>query len=74
MSFRLVSQDGDQVYELRRGSPLTVGRALTSDVPLLDEILAALPQREHRISTVLEMIVRSPQFREIRGLAHPPEA
>jgi len=35
---------------------------------------AALPQREHRISTVLEMIVRSPQFREIRGLAHPPEA
>src|SRR5215211_7487774 len=36
MSFRLVSPDGDQVFELRRGSSLTVGRALTSDVPLLD--------------------------------------
>src|SRR5687768_6951653 len=36
MSFRLVSPDGDQVFELRRGASLTVGRALTSDVPLLD--------------------------------------
>jgi adenylate cyclase len=36
MSFRLVSPDGDQVFELRRGAALTVGRALTSDVPLLD--------------------------------------
>ena len=36
MSFRLVSSDGDQVCELRRGAALTVGRALTSDVPLLD--------------------------------------
>ena len=36
MAFRLVSPDGDQVFELRRGTALTVGRALTSDVPLLD--------------------------------------
>src|SRR5678816_370597 len=36
MTFRLVSPDGDQVFELRRGAALTVGRALTSDVPLLD--------------------------------------
>ena len=36
MAFRLVSPDGDQIFELRRGSALTVGRALTSDVPLLD--------------------------------------
>ena len=36
MSFRLVSPEGDQVFELRRGAALTVGRALTSDVPLLD--------------------------------------
>ena len=36
MSFRLVSPDGDQVFELRRGAALTVGRALSSDVPLLD--------------------------------------
>src|SRR5687768_386146 len=36
MSFRLISPDGDQVFELRRGAALTVGRALSSDVPLLD--------------------------------------
>jgi adenylate cyclase len=36
MSFRLISPDGDQVFELRRGASLTVGRALTSDVALLD--------------------------------------
>ena len=36
MSFRLVSPDGDQIFELRRGSSLTVGRALTNDVALLD--------------------------------------
>jgi len=36
MSFRLVSPDGDQIFELRRGATLMVGRALTSDVPLLD--------------------------------------
>ena len=36
MSFRLTSPDGDHVFELRRGASLTVGRALTSDVPLLD--------------------------------------
>jgi len=36
MAFRLVSSDGDQVFELKRGAALTVGRALSSDVPLLD--------------------------------------
>ncbi|HEX6052335.1 MAG TPA: adenylate/guanylate cyclase domain-containing protein [Gemmatimonadaceae bacterium] len=36
MSFRLISPDGDQVFELRHGASLTVGRALTSDVALLD--------------------------------------
>ena len=40
MAFRLVSQDGDQVFELRRGSALTVGRALTSDVALLDPTIS----------------------------------
>ena len=43
MSFRLVSPDGDQIFELRRGASLTVGRALTSDVPLLDPDVS----REH---------------------------
>ena len=36
MAFRLVSPDGDQVFELKRGAALTVGRALSSDVALLD--------------------------------------
>ena len=36
MSFRLVSPEGDQIFELRRGTSLTVGRALTNDVALLD--------------------------------------
>ena len=36
MAFRLVSSDGDQVFELKRGAALTVGRALSSDVALLD--------------------------------------
>jgi hypothetical protein len=53
-------------YALGRG-------VILSDQPLLEEILAALPKREHRIGAVLEMIVRSPQFREIRGLAHAQE-
>src|SRR6476469_1312139 len=36
MAFRLVSSDGDQIFELKRGAALTVGRALSSDVALLD--------------------------------------
>src|SRR5690349_128264 len=36
MAFRLVSTDGDQVFGLTRGAALTVGRALSSDVALLD--------------------------------------
>jgi adenylate cyclase len=36
MAFKLVSPDGDQIFEIKRGASLTVGRALTSDVPLLD--------------------------------------
>ena len=38
-----------------------------SDRPLLDRMDAALRQREYRVSAVLEAIVLSRQFREIRG-------
>ncbi|KAF0175233.1 MAG: hypothetical protein FD161_3381 [Limisphaerales bacterium] len=38
-----------------------------SDQPLLDEMLKQLAANEHRVGTVVEMIVRSRQFREIRG-------
>ncbi len=45
-----------------------LGRAvILTDRPLLDDILAALPQHEDRISSVIDSIVRSPQFRSIRG-------
>lgn len=45
-----------------------LGRGLTiSDEPLLDEILSRLNAEEHRVSSVIDAIVRSRQFREIRG-------
>jgi pSer/pThr/pTyr-binding forkhead associated (FHA) protein len=36
MPFRLVSADGQLSFELRAGSPLVLGRALSSDLPVLD--------------------------------------
>jgi hypothetical protein len=47
-------------YALGRGVQL-------SDEPLLDEMVAALAANDQRISAAVETIVRSPQFREIRG-------
>ena len=46
----------------------SLGRAvLLSDEPLLNEINQQLSQHDHRVSIAIEAIVRSPQFREIRG-------
>lgn len=53
-------------YALGRG-------VLLSDEPLLDEIAGKLVENEFRISQIVEMIVRSRQFREIRGRDHPVE-
>lgn len=36
MPFRLVSADGQLSFELRAGQPLVLGRALSSDLPVLD--------------------------------------
>jgi hypothetical protein len=47
-------------YALGRGVQL-------SDEPLLDEIQQKLEKNGYRVSIAIEMIVRSPQFREIRG-------
>ncbi|MBL8849231.1 MAG: DUF1592 domain-containing protein [Planctomycetaceae bacterium] len=45
-----------------------LGRALQfSDSPLLDRMDDSLQQREYRVSAVLESIVLSRQFREVRG-------
>jgi hypothetical protein len=51
-----------------------LGRAvILSDYPLLDEMLATLSQRGHRVGTAIEMIVCSRQFREIRGTEYAAE-
>jgi hypothetical protein len=47
-------------YALGRGIQL-------SDTPLLEQIEQALKRKEYRFSAALELIVSSPQFREIRG-------
>ncbi|HWP04004.1 MAG TPA: adenylate/guanylate cyclase domain-containing protein [Gemmatimonadaceae bacterium] len=36
MPFRLVSADGQHSFELRPGTPLVLGRALSSDLPVMD--------------------------------------
>ena len=38
-----------------------------SDKPLLDTVLRELESHDFRVSTAIELIVQSPQFREIRG-------
>jgi len=46
----------------------SLGRAVQlSDEPLLVEIQSALDKGEHRVGIAIELIVRSRQFREIRG-------
>jgi hypothetical protein len=41
-----------------------------SDEPLIDTIMAKLAGNDYRFSVAVEMIVSSPQFREIRGRQH----
>ena len=45
-----------------------LGRSVQlSDKPLLDTMLRELASHDYRVSTVIELIVQSPQFREVRG-------
>lgn len=45
-----------------------LGRSVQlSDKPLLDEMVARLAENEFRVQVAVEMIVRSPQFRNVRG-------
>jgi hypothetical protein len=45
-----------------------LGRSVQlSDKPLIETMLAQLKAHEYRVSTAMELIVRSPQFREVRG-------
>lgn len=51
-----------------------LGRAVQlSDEPLLDDMQSALAKHGGHVSAILETIVRSRQFREIRGSQHPSE-
>ena len=52
----------------RRLLGYSLGRSVQlSDEPLLNEILQKLTKNEYRISTAIQTIVLSPQFRMIRG-------
>ena len=45
-----------------------LGRSVQlSDKPLIESMLTQLKANEYRVSTAMELIVRSPQFREVRG-------
>jgi hypothetical protein len=46
----------------------SLGRAVQlSDGPLLAQMLAQLKANDYRVGSAVEMVVRSRQFREIRG-------
>ena len=40
MTYKLISTEGEQTFELRAGGTLVVGRALTSDIPVLDPTIS----------------------------------
>ncbi|WP_218933160.1 DUF1592 domain-containing protein [Roseimaritima multifibrata] len=51
----------------------SLGRSVQlSDKPLLDDLIEQLKSNDYRISTAIEQIVRSPQFRKIRGQQFEP--
>ncbi|MGH7663410.1 MAG: adenylate/guanylate cyclase domain-containing protein [Gemmatimonadaceae bacterium] len=40
MVYQLISTEGDQAFELRAGAPMVIGRALNSDIPVLDPTIS----------------------------------
>jgi hypothetical protein len=45
-----------------------LGRSVQlSDKPLLDSMLAQLKVNEYKVGTAVEMVIKSPQFRDVRG-------
>jgi adenylate cyclase len=40
MLYKLISTEGEQTFELRGGTPLVVGRALNSDIPVFDPTIS----------------------------------
>jgi Protein of unknown function (DUF1592)/Protein of unknown function (DUF1588)/Protein of unknown function (DUF1587)/Protein of unknown function (DUF1585)/Protein of unknown function (DUF1595)/Planctomycete cytochrome C len=70
----LMTKKKDVVVRLfcRRLLGYALGRAVSlSDHALIEEMVAELKKNGGRISAVVQMIVRSPQFRMIRGRDYP---
>jgi mono/diheme cytochrome c family protein len=66
----LLSKKKDVIVRLfcRRLLGYALGRAVTlSDQSLIDEMIAELDRSEGRVGAAVQAIVRSPQFRKIRG-------
>ncbi len=66
----LVGRRGEQVERVfcRKLLGYALGRSVRlSDEPLLDAMMTRLSENGHRIHGAIELIVTSPQFREIRG-------
>ena len=66
----LLTKKKDVVVRLfcRRLLGYALGRAVTlSDNALLDEMMAELNRNDGRLSVAVQAIVRSPQFRMVRG-------
>src|SRR6516164_4412282 len=69
----LLTKKKDVVIRLfcRRLLGYALGRSVTlSDQTLIDEMIAELDRNEGRLSAAVQAIVRSPQFRMIRGSAY----
>ncbi len=66
----LLNQRGDAFLKqfCRKLLGYSLGRAVQlSDTPLIDDMMKQLKANDYRVSVVVEAIVRSKQFREIRG-------
>jgi len=70
----LLTKKKDVILRLfcRRLLGYALGRAVTlSDQSLIDEMVAELDKNNGRLTAAVQAIVRSPQFRMIRGSEHP---
>jgi len=68
-SYLLTKRKDTFVYQFcRKLLGYSLGRGIQlSDEPLLDDIQEQLKQNGYRISVAMDLIVKSKQFREIRG-------
>lgn len=75
-SYLVTTRSDDFVRQFcRKLLGYSLGRSVQlSDKPLIESMLTQLKSDDHRVATAIELIVLSPQFRELRGrdyLTHP---